>query len=180
MDDDHFFFGYDLDNIDWANFFNEKYPGLSYLKREFILNVAQSASINPIVLLTSIILQNEDNSVEIKESDYEFHSRLSALATGLKNEYYKNKDPNVPAATYAVWMSVDRDSDKLKEFLEVFALLDKRLETPGHSSSELSGKADDYDDDDYDLNDYDDDKVFDDTEELALPFPHHECWDIGR
>ena len=73
-------------------------------------------------------------------------------------------------------MSVDKQNDKLKEFLEVFELLNERLqETIGHSSSELSGKADDYD-----LNDYDDDYDFDDTEELGLPFPYHECWDIGR
>ena len=168
MDDDHFFFGVDLDKIDWANFFNEKYPGLSYSKREFILNVAQSASINPIVLLTSIILQNEDNSVEIKESDYQFHSRLSALATGLKNEYYKNKDPNITDATYAVWMSVDKDNDKLKEFLDVFALLSERLqETSGHSSSETSRKVHN-------------NHKRNPTEELSFPFPQHECWDIGR
>ena len=179
MTDNHFFFGDDLAKIDWANFFNEKSPGLSYSKREFILNLAQSAGINPIVLLSSLLLHNEDNSVETKESEDEFHSRLANFTTGLKNEYYKNKDPKIPDATYAVWMSVDKDNDKLKEFLEVFALLDKRLETPGNSSSELSGKADDYDDD-YDLKDYDEDSVFDDTEELAFPFPHHECWDIGR
>ena len=176
MTDDQFFFGDDLAKIDWANFFNEKSPGLSYSRREFILNLAQSAGINPIVLLSSIILQNEDNSVETKESENEFQSRLVNFTTGLKNEYYKNKDPNITDATYAVWMSVDKQNDKLKEFLEVFELLNEKLqETTGHSSSELSGKADDYD-----LNDYEDDYDFDDTEELGLPFPHHECWDIGR
>ena len=176
MTDNHFFFGDDLAKIDWANFFNEKSPGLSFSRREFILNLAQSAGINPIVLLSSIILQNEDNSVETKESENGFQSRLVNFTTGLKNEYYKNKDPNIPDATYSVWMSVDKQNDKLKEFLEVFELLNEKLqETTGHSSSELSGKADDYD-----LNDYDDDYDFDDTEELGLPFPYHECWDIGR
>ena len=154
--------------IDWANFFNEKSPGLSYSKREFILNLAQSAGINPIVILSSLILHNEVNSVETKESEDEFHSRLANFTTGLKNEYYKNKDPNITDATYAVWMSVDKDNDKLKEFLDVFALLSERLqETPGHSSSETSRNAHN-------------NHKRNPTEELSFPFPQHECWDIGR
>ena len=90
IDDDDFFFGGNLLNEDWSEFFNVMEPGITNMRMAFILNLAESSSINPLILLSSIMIETKDSTGETDGVETTFDSDLTVFIQALINEYYKN------------------------------------------------------------------------------------------
>ena len=174
INDDDFFFGGNLLSADWNEFFSVMAPGLTNLRRAFILNLAEWSSINPLILLASIMVETKDSTGETDGVEITFNSNSTAFIEALMNEYYKNNGSNIlncTNATFAIWKTLGEDEGQLREFLTTYATLKSNLMQPSASErsfQQLLARKD-----------TSESPIENTDEELMWPFPTDECWDIG-
>ena len=174
IDDDDFFFGGNLLNEDWNEFFNVMAPGITNMRKAFILNLAESSSINPLILLSSIMIETKDSTGETDGVETTFDSDLTVFIQALINEYYKKSESNTlncTDATFAIWKTLGEDEGQLRQLLTTYAMLKSNLKQPSPSSRSFRQLAA--------RDDTSEPTVSATDEELIWPFPADECWDIG-
>ena len=174
IDDEDFFFGGNLLNEDWNEFFNVMAPGITNIRKAFILNLAESSSINPLILLSSIMIETKNSTGETGGVETTFDSELTVFIQALINEYYKKSEShihNCTDATFAIWKTLGEDGGQLRQLLTTYAMLKSNLKQPSASTRSFRQLVARYDTSEPTTSATD--------EELMWPFPEDECWDIG-
>ena len=168
------FFGAHLYNISWTIVFKEVAPLLASGRRDFILTVAATSTINPVVILSWLIIENK---IDNEGSDAQFRQDVKVFAEEMLTQYMdssgmSNSDTNNGALT--LLKVLGDDYDRLNTFLAVYAYIMQQ------NVGEQNG---------YDL---DRSLAFNERrqktkqqeqepeETLILPYPVGECWNIGK
>ena len=111
----------------WNTLFTEAAPMLSFEGRDFILMIAGTSAINPVIILTSLIL---DNKIDGHQTDASFHEDVTAFAKNVLNQYMdftdnSQYDTNIGLKT--LLEVLEHDYDKLKRFLFVYNYLKEQI-----------------------------------------------------
>ena len=168
------FFGAHLYNVSWTIVFKEVAPLLASERRDFILTVASTSTINPVIILSWRIIENK---IDDEGSDAQFRQDVKEFAEEMLTQYMEksglsNSDTNNGALT--LLKVLGDDYDRLNRFLAVYAYIMQQ------NVGEQNG---------YDL---DRSLAFNERrqktkqqeqepeETLILPYPVGECWNIGK
>ena len=168
------FFGAHLYNVSWTIVFKEVAPLLASERRDFILTVASTSTINPVIILSWRIIENK---IDDEGSDAQFRQDVKEFAEEMLTQYMdssglSNSDTNNAALT--LLKVLGDDYDRLNRFLAVYAYIMQQNVGEQHG---------------YDL---DRSLAFNERrqktkqqeqepeETLILPYPVGECWNIGK
>ena len=168
------FFGAHLYNVSWTIVFKEVAPLLASERRDFILTVASTSTINPVIILSWRIIENK---IDDEGSDAQFRQDVKEFAEEMLTQYMdssglSNSDTNNGALT--LLKILGEDYDRLNRFLAVYAYI----------MQQNVGEQNDYD--------LDRSLAFNERrqktkqqeqepeETLILPYPVGECWNIGK
>ena len=124
---DDLFFGAHLYNVSWTAVFKEVTPKLSPARGKFILMVAGTSTVSPLIILTSLII---DNTIDVA-SDATFHQKVKTFAEEILGQYMEPpqlSDPNANNGPYILLKVLDTDYAKRERFLEVYDGLKKEVD----------------------------------------------------
>ena len=165
LEDGDFWYSTSLHGVDWKKDFMEF---LSHHKRDILLSISGAFSLNPLLLITSVILDDEMKLSSSETCDKEFLINLKQLAHDLATSYLeieksKQKRKSTIANT-AVWKSLHSNDEKLQNFLEKYHELypHSMVSTNISKSATLLDKRED------DL-----------SNSMQWPWPPQECWEVG-
>ena len=168
------FFGAHLYNVSWTIVFKEVAPLLASERRDFILTIAATSTINPVTILSWLTIGNK---IDNEGSDEKFRQDVKVFAEELLTQYMDssgmgNSDTNNGALT--LLKVLGDDYDRLDRFLAVYSYI----------MQQNVGKQNGYD--------LDRSLAFNERhqktkqqeqeleETLMLPYPVGECWNIGK
>ena len=172
--DEDLFFGTHLYNVSWTILFKEIAPLLAPERRDFILIVAGTSTINPVIILSWLII---DKKIDNEGSDTEFRQDVKAFAEQLLTEYMESadmSDSNTNNGAFALLKVLGEDYARLQKFLAVYGYITQQ-NVEAQNSYELDRS-----------------RAFnpmgqktkqqeqEPEEILILPYPVGECWNIGN
>ena len=137
FDDSQFWFSVGLQNVNWTKVLMTNAPFYTETQREIVLNAAGHDSINPLIIITSLVLEHRSNSEISTKGDKGFSKSIRYMTDFLADQYEKfdnaTEKPKSNAGTSAIWKVLDEDNGKLSRF---FALYQEIL-----GENEISSKA---------------------------------------
>ena len=126
---------YDLHNVDWKNVIRGSLPFLSPHREENILHISGEYSINPLVLLTKVFLDENENKIKYsRTSDKEYTKNLKRFANGLsihyQEGYLRESDHKISPHEQSLRKAFVQDEAKLMKFLYTYYEIMKKHEIP--------------------------------------------------
>ena len=172
--DEDLFFGTHLYNVSWTILFKEIAPLLTPERRDFILIVAGTSTINPVIILSWLII---DKKIDNEGSDTEFHQDVKAFAEQLLTEYMESADTSnsdTNDGAFALLKVLGEDYARLRTFLAVYGYITEQNVKEQNSYkldrswafNRMSQKTKQQDEES--------------EEALILPYTVGECWNIGN
>ena len=155
----------DLHSVDWKNLIRRSFPLLPNHRKDSILHIGGEYSINPLVLLTKVLLDEEENSSYSQRSDKEFSKNLKQFANKLSIHYQEgclpNDEPQISPTEYSFTKVVQDDNKTLTKFMYTYHKMAKRYDLPVKLQRKVSKR--------------------DDSQgiSLVLPFSKDECWTMS-
>ena len=126
---------YDLHNVDWKNVIRGSLPFLSPHREGNILHISGEYSINPLVLLTKVFLDENENKIKYsRTSDKEYTKNLKRFANGLsihyQEGYLRESDHKISPHEQSLRKAFVQDEAKLMKFLYTYYEIMKKHEIP--------------------------------------------------
>ena len=157
---------YDLHNVDWKNVIRGSLPFLSPHREENILHISGEYSINPLVLLTKVLLDEKENQIKYsRTSDKEYIKNLKQFANGLsihyQEGYLRESDHEISPHEQSLRKAFVQDEAKLMKFLYTYHKIMKKYEIPLIVPMKVAKRTD--------------------SQEISLelPFSKDECWTLS-
>ena len=127
FEEEQFWLSFKLHNVDWEQLMSDVAPFLNDVEKEIILDDALFESVNPLILI-SILSMEHDSHVDLHhESIPEFSTMVLGMAKSLVDSYGKYEGQNATVkgnvATSAVWEMLDKNDEKLNNFLKIYSKL---------------------------------------------------------
>ena len=155
----------DLHNVDWRNVIRRSFPLLPNHRKDSILHIGGEYSINPLVLLTKVLLDETENSSYSQRSDKDFSKNLKQFANKLSIHYQEANLPNDKPEISPIKRSFTKvfqdDNKTLTKFMYTYHEMAKRYELPVKPQRRLSKRKDSQ------------------GISLVLPFSKDECWTMS-
>ena len=172
--DDDLFFGSHLYTVRWIDVFKKAAPKLASERRDFILMVAGTSTINPVIILSWLMIENK---IDNEGSDNDFRQEVKAFAEDLLNQYMDATDmshANGDNAALPLLKVLGEDYDKLQSFFVVYAYTKKEIDEDqrnlnADSLQYFRQRPQSTKQQDQELD-----------EILIMPYPVDECWNIGN
>ena len=166
------FFGSHLYNVSWTAVFKEVTPQLPSARGDFILMVAGTSTVSPLIILTSLIV---DNKMNVAIDDV-FHQKVKTFAEEILTQYMESSqlgNANANDGPFILLKVLESDYAKREIFLEVYTSLKKQIE------KNLNGYDPDHPNVNKNKSQRTKRKWKQPDEEMILPYPMGECWNIG-
>ena len=155
----------DLHNVDWRNVIRRSFPLLPNHRKDSILHIGGEYSINPLVLLTKVLLDETENSSYSQRSDKDFSKNLKQFANKLSIHYQEANLPNDKPEISPIKRSFTKvfqdDNKTLTKFMYTYHEMAKRYELPVKPQRKVSKREDSQ------------------GISLVLPFSKDECWTMS-
>ena len=155
----------DLHNVDWKNVIRRSFPLLPIHRKDSILHIGGEYSINPLVLLTKVLLDETENSSYSQRSDKDFSKNLKQFANKLSIHYQEANLPNDKPEISPIKRSFTKvfqdDNKTLTKFMYTYHEMAKRYELPVKPQRKVSKREDSQ------------------GISLVLPFSKDECWTMS-
>ena len=157
---------YDLHNVDWKNVIRGSLPFLSPHREGNILHISGEYSINPLVLLTKVLLDEKENQIKYsRTSDKEYTKNLKRFANGLsihyQEGYLRESDHGISPHEQSLRKAFVQDETKLMKFLYTYHEIMKKHEIPFIVPRKV-GK-----------------RTANQEISLQLPYSRDECWTLS-
>ena len=170
--DDDLFFGSHLYTVRWTAVFKKAAPKLASERRDFILMVAGTSTINPVIILSWLMIENK---IDNEGSDTDFRQEVKAFAEDLLNQYMDATDmshSNSDNAALPLLKVLGEDYDKLQRFFVVYAYTKKEIDDDQRN---LNADSLQYFRQRLQTTKQQDQAL---EEILIMPYPVDECWNI--
>ena len=165
------FFSSHLYNVSWTEIFKEAAPMLPLDRKDFIISVAGSSTISPVIILSSLII---DNKIDKSRSDTTFRQEVKTFAEEILTQYVElNDDANSNIGTLSLLKVFDGDYAKLQRFLSVYTSLKKEIDAKDGGHDAYNGESIKH------KSKRGKQQWQQPEESLILPYPMGECWNIG-
>ena len=171
---DDLFFGAHLYNLNWTMVFKEVAPLLASERRDFILMVAGTSTINPVIILSWLIITNR---IDKEGSDDEFRQEVKAFAEELLTQHMESMDMslfNADNGASTILKVLGEDYARFQRFLGVYSHVAQEIEIEqgtwnGVDQQYFKKRPQKTKQEEQDP-----------EEQLILPYPVGECWNIGN
>lgn len=162
-----FWFTLALKKNNWTAIVAKSAPFLTEGEREIILAIAGDVSVNPLIVLTYVVFQNQSNQTDIANSDTRFYMSLKKSITPMANDFDRFDsilDPPKPSAfIFSIWSAMNEDDNKLQTFLQIYRTIQTKNRIVLRNPT-IDIKVTTRDDD---------------MPSTIFPWPEGECWQIG-
>ena len=154
-----------LHKVDCRKYVKRALPFLSDNRRSSILHISGEFSINPLLILTNVLIEEEKNRPYSTRSDKDFSKDLKRFANDLSLNYQEghlsNDNPRSSPLEYSLRKTFSDDDDILSTFLYTYQAIKEKYGIQLITSSKSLKR--------------------DATEEIILDFPFSkdECWTIS-
>ena len=102
-------------------------PFLNDMEKEIILDDALFESVNPLIFITILSMEHDSHVDLHHESIPQFSTMVLGIAESLVDSYGKYEGQNATVkgnvATSAIWEILDKNDEKLKNFLKIYSKL---------------------------------------------------------
>ena len=116
-----------LYDVNWTDFMNNNAQFLTQQQRELVIGVSGYHSINPLVLIDELMVEEESDLDALKLSDQAFLEHLTELANATERLYEDmetvSEKPKSNSATSALWNVYEKDDTKLDNFINNYQKL---------------------------------------------------------
>ena len=154
--------------------FKEAVPLLPSGRRDFILMVAGTSTINPLIILSWLIIEKK---IDDGGSDTAFRKEVKAFAEDMLTQYMESTDmshSNSNIGSFTLLKVLGDEYARLQRFLAVYNLVSQVIDEEQdtfdtnrlHSTKKGSQKTNQ--------------KEQEPEETLIMPYPPGECWNIGK
>ena len=124
-------------------------PFLNDVEKEIILDDALFESVNPLILISILSMEHDSHADLHHESIPEFSTMVLGMAKSLVHSYGKYEGQNATVkgnvATSAIWEMLDKNDEKLNNFLKIYNKIHtehvKPLETSLHEEDRLDRES---------------------------------------
>ena len=164
LDDRHFWFSRSWHGNHWRKIIKTSLPFLNGARIDYILSLAGSVSLNPLVLMTTIIVDDELHQSSTDMENGKFFQDLTRLAQNLVRSNLE--DPihlEYNSALSSIWQTFQHSDDKLEEFSRVY----NDFYTKNQLHFDGTSKYQSRDVSKLDLN-----------STMQWPWPQGECWEL--
>ena len=175
INDTDLFFGSLLLEVDWEEYFDSNFPGMPYWRKTYVRRISEESSINPLVLLSSIMVEEKNRTGDINNPETQLDSNIKEFAKSVIEEYYNHNGSNTFGynnATFAVWKTYGEDKAKLAEFLVIYDMLKSKVKSTLDSMRSILEPIWSTENSEATRRSIE--------EGLVWPFPPEECWDLSK
>ena len=170
LHDSDFWYETSLYSVSWPDVFYKTAPFLSTSEREILLDISGSDGVSPVTLLSAILLNKNDHKNDFQEN-------LKRISGDLTTAYFNISGSNQTSekesyATNAIWTFVRNDNQMLDDFINIYNRIKSEVDENQPSNDARS----------YYFHNFKNKRGLTDgssENELGLPFPSSECWQIG-
>ena len=165
LDDTNFRFSKSLRGIDWKKIAKSSLPLLNDERIDYVLSLAGAVSVNPLILITSIIVDDILSQSPITLGEKHFQQELSQLAESMVRSYLEHSEQTEYGPSFeAIWKTFQQNNDKVEKFAKVYMDL--------YTTSRLNFNAPSQ----YDTRDV---GQLDLNNTMLWPYPYGECWEFS-
>ena len=165
IDDSHFRFSGSLHGIDWKKTAKSSIPNLNDAKINYVMSIAGAVSLNPLILITSIIVDDTLSQSSTTIDDKRFFQAVNDLAEKLiRSHLEKEPHPKYDHAFASIWKAFHHRNEKVEEFAREYNDLYSRNELNFDAPSK------------YDKRDV---AMIDLNKTMQWPWPQGECWEFS-
>ena len=162
----------ELQNVDWMNILDQALPLTNPYRKYSILHYSGQFSINPVLILGKVVLDQEDVSKYILRNDEEFRDSIKVFANALSRHDqdfdHEGNTLEISTLQHALQKIFNNDGALIKDFLVICDRISKIHYIPT-KTSRINEK-------------YQQSKVKRSEDEeihLELPFASTECWQLS-
>ena len=87
LENSHFWFHSSIHHVHWDQILKDSTPFLNDARRKLVLSIAGAFGINPLVLITSIVMRGECKETRVDRSDKDFQVDLHDMAHSMVVSY---------------------------------------------------------------------------------------------
>ena len=165
LDESHFRYTRVLHGIDWKRITKSSVPFCNDDRIDYLLSVAGAVSLNPLILISSIIVDDVLSQYPEDIGDKTFFQQLNQLAKNLVRAHLEySPHPKYNPAIASIWKTFQHNQEKVEKFARVYQeLYDKNgisFDVPIEHHTRDVGTLD--------LN-----------HTMQWPWPHGECWEFS-
>ena len=170
MDDTPLRYTMYLNSIDWEDLFNKELPLTSPLRKSIISHLSGEHSINPLLMLTKVVMDKTDVYGYAMKSDDEFGISLKHFAKEMSryDQEFDSQIANVGSSSleYSLRKVLSHNDRLFNDFIRICRTIDKRYAISAKTSSTKHEQS-----------------MLKRTAQgpigLELPYARSECWQIG-
>lgn len=126
FDESQFWLSVKFQMVNWTQLMLESAPFLNEDEREVILNTASYDNINPLIIITNLVLQQEDKEKSPSTDIEKFSQSIGNMSKSLLDSFKKYGDedssqkPSPDTAFSTLWETLGEDHEKLEKFLDLY------------------------------------------------------------
>ena len=172
MDSTSLRYSADLHNLDWANIFDQAIPFVSNFRKGMILHACGRFSVNPVLILSKIIQDQDINLKYRNKSDEEFRSFINSFADSLSRYEQEFEAEPIKFETSSLEYSLNKvfenDNGMMRDLMVITDTLSNRydIKNKRNGTNQIYQK-----------------NIFkrENEEEISLELPYHstECWQLS-
>ena len=156
--------------IDWENVFHKELPLTSHHRKNILSHLGGQYSINPLLLLSKVIMDQTDIYEYAMKSDEEFRISMKEFANYLSryDQDFDSQTSKVETTSleYSLRNALGHDDGLINNFLSICATITEKYD--------LSARAEMAKQQNRGFK-----RANDEVVGLELPYAHTECWQLG-
>ena len=121
IDDNHFRFSTSLHGFDWRQIMRQSLPFLNDDRLDYVMSLAGAVSLNPLFLITSILMDDKLNQPLRSVSDKDFFQDMNQLAETFVRSYVDLEiHPMYNPTLTTIWKALQHNDEKLEDFVRLY------------------------------------------------------------
>ena len=165
IDDRHFRFSGSLHGFDWKKVTKSSIPYLNDARIDYMMSLAGAVSLNPLILITSTIVDDTLSQSPTVIDDKSFYHALNQFAEKLIRSHLEYEThPRYNRALASIWETFQHKNEKVDEFARVY----RDLYDKNELNFDVPSKYETRDVEAVDLNNT-----------MQWPWPMGDCWEFS-
>ena len=167
----HFWFHSSIHHVHWDQILKDSTPFLNDARRKLVLSIAGAFGINPLVLITSIVMRGECKETRVDRSDKDFQVDLHDMAHSMVVSYLElegkqeeTENNTIAMSAIANTLHLHTNNETLNRFIQLYHTLLYQHKLPENILK--NGMVRNKRQQNFGLN-------------LHWPWPPGECWEVG-
>ena len=163
LDNNYFKFNRPLHGVEWKMVIRSNLPFLNKARSDYILSLAGAYSLNPLILVTTVMVDEELSKPLIDTDDDDFRHRIRLFADTIARSHLENFKSD--GVLTSIRVAFGGDHEKLEKFVELYNKL--------HNENGLSSAKE------KETNVWLTERDEDLNNTMQWPWPPNQCWEVS-